>query len=779
MAGTLLQTMARKYCLLVRIVLLAAPLVLGAGCTFSARGKQAAFLESQQSQLYSEDPTTADRAALVLLSSGNDNAYRVLKAALRPPNSPTTRAAVIRAFITDKDGRIRGEMLAALGDENEVVAALAKSYLCNVIGDDAYGEVLAIAADAALPVGKRVAALEVLGTVGAEGAVEGLIGLLGDPSREVGDAAVSALGEITYQPFGNDSATWRVWYRENRKLGRQQWRKVWSFYYGETERLKAEVDALQQRLAALEAETIAAYRSAIDLAIHAQRYEIAVDILAKAGPIEVQMYAAEQLGKVKASQAGPVLMEKAEGDDPRLSRVCIDALSLIGYSEATSTVLRKMTSPDVPLKVAGIRFIASIPQSDLARLLPYAGDGAPEVRSEVAKAFGGRRYQEGGPVLVAMLTDDSADVVAAAALALGQVGDPQAAQRMIVLMSHKDERVRYAVLRGLTDLGVPSSSYDAFLSATRDPARSIREAAAVGLGKLRDKRSVDRLLEMVLTDPDAAVASQAWKSLEGIASGDTRLVLSLSHALQSAGRFATAEPLLKGLADSNGEVSDVVEAQRRLATAYLEAGKYQAARVYFQRILDRYPADAEALSGITTAMRNLDDFPGLAGVYTRQVVNGNSTPENRSYLLGVLHKLLAIENYAVVAMCAHQVLAAGGAEGDREFVEDVRRLQSEALPKHLQSLTGALADPDESKRSAAKDTLAAYGVSAADALVGALGSEAEPVRVSALELLAPLADGKTFDFDPRRAPQDQAEPLAKWKAWLSDRSGAQPAGGGA
>jgi hypothetical protein len=80
------------------LLCLLAALVWASGCAVFGRKGQAAVIDKAQSDLYSEKPSVADNAALLLLATDTDSAYRVLRAALAEKNSPTTRAAVIRAF---------------------------------------------------------------------------------------------------------------------------------------------------------------------------------------------------------------------------------------------------------------------------------------------------------------------------------------------------------------------------------------------------------------------------------------------------------------------------------------------------------------------------------------------------------------------------------------------------------------------------------------------------------------------------------------------------------
>jgi len=746
------------------LLCLLAALVWASGCAVLGRKGQAAVIDKAQSDLYSEKPSVADNAALLLLATDTDSAYRVLRAALAEKNSPTTRAAVIRAFTVEKDPGIRAEMLAALADGNELIVELAKSYLSKVAGESAAPELLSIARDQGKPVSARIAALNVLGKIGSAASVEGIIDVLAGSKGELADAAAAALREITYQPFfETDAETWRLWYKGYRKYTPGEWRRMAASYYRQAEELTA-------RLADSERETAVAWKRYVDLAVESQRYDAVIFVLAQVSSVDAQIYAAQALGKAAGTlektsfaKAVPALEEKAKSSDANLAKACVAALGAIGDPSVTPTVEALIRKGDAAVKIAAIKTLPSLPGSDLSILLPFLDDPSAEVRMWVVKSFGARKWAPAVPPLLALLArnyPEPPEVRAAAAEALGEIGDRSAVGVLVVLIKDHDDTVRFAAVSGLRMLADPAS-FDALIEATRDLVSGVREAAVVALARIGDRRAVDRMLEMVLKDTERAAADQAWTSLQVLVGNDPALILSLSRTLLQAGKLPKAEALLKVLADSSGTSPEVVESRRILAKAYLEAANYQTARVYFQRILDQYPDDADAFSCVTIALRNLDDVAGLANVYARQISRGNAAPETRSYFLGVLNTLLTAGNVAVVAQCCQQVLSASQ-PGDEAFVSSVRDIQSAALPGYLKSLVAALA----ADRSA-RDAIAAYGRLAASALVDGLEDPAEATRAACLELLKSLADGQTFDFDPKKQPGLQQESLAQWRAWAA------------
>jgi tetratricopeptide (TPR) repeat protein len=274
------------------------------------------------------------------------------------------------------------------------------------------------------------------------------------------------------------------------------------------------------------------------------------------------------------------------------------------------------------------------------------------------------------------------------------------------------------------------------------------------------------MYEMVTADSDRGVAEQAWTALVTVADGDATLILPLAAKLQDSGRFPKAEALLKTLADSTGNNDDVMEARRRLAKGYLAAGNSQAAGIYFQRILDARPDDAEAVAGVTAALENLGDLAGLAAVYAREIASGKAGAEVKASFVEVLGKLLEQPNYASVVQAAQQALA--GTNGmDQQYAVTVRDIESKALPGYLKTLVDALSDSQDAARQAAREALAGYGRVASQALVDGLESSSDGTRSVCLELLMALAEGKSFGFDAKKPAAEQQDALSQWRLWLS------------
>ncbi|MHC4712124.1 MAG: HEAT repeat domain-containing protein [Planctomycetota bacterium] len=758
----------RAYYILLFPLLLA---VLAAGCARDDRREgHAAVLQTLESQLYSPDGAVAEQAALALLSSKSEDAYRTLKSALASAESSTASAAVILAFTVQKDPRIRGEALDALGDVSPRTVELAKRYLVEVIGPSASSELISRARDDARPAAERVAAIEVVAQYGLKESVDGLLDILEDRNQEIVDAAAAALRSVTYQPFGSNAELWRSWYRQNKGLSRQEWQAVGEFYHAETERLKEEIARLEARSAALEEEVIALSKKIVDSAAASKRPQDIIDILTGAMPVEAQIYAASKLGPMKAPEAVPVLIEKAASDDPRLAEAATLALGSMEDPAALVVVAARLQDPDENVRLAAAKAYGQIPDSDLQILIRLIEDPSPRIRAAVAEAVGRRRWPDAFDSLLAALDDPSPDVRAKAAWALGELNDQRAVPGLLKLVDDDNATVAIEALLSLSRLPDPRS-YDALIRAASHEESGVREAAIHALekllsnGELDRRRAIDLLFEISLSDGVARVSERAWKALLALIGDDPQVILDKVRRLMEVDQFDKGEALLKILADQSQVSEGVIEARRRLAREYLSRGRYEAALGYFRRVREADPNDAEARNGEKAAMEALNMHKDLAAWYAAELAAGDFPPESPERFLVHLEVLLESEDFTAVVSYTDQVLKA-----PRPIEESLRarlrETRERAFPRASELLVTSLGGEDEAERVAARQTLASHGRAAAAALVKGLESKTESVRSTCLELLADLAGGETFAFDPRVDPSLQKGALEKWHSWL-------------
>jgi TonB family protein len=117
-----------------------------------------------------------------------------------------------------------------------------------------------------------------------------------------------------------------------------------------------------------------------------------------------------------------------------------------------------------------------------------------------------------------LLWDGDAGVREAAAFALGQIADPQAAKSLRRVISDKDAAVRAAAAFGLGMLG-DSSTVELLSDALDDPDPDVRGSAVFALGLMHDDGAVDEIIDM-LKDSSFDVRYDAVWSLGQIGDAD-------------------------------------------------------------------------------------------------------------------------------------------------------------------------------------------------------------------------------------------------------------------
>lgn len=134
------------------------------------------------------------------------------------------------------------------------------------------------------------------------------------------------------------------------------------------------------------------------------------------------------------------------------------------------------------------------------------------------------------PVLTEALADDEPQVRAAAAEALGKIGQGSAAAlpQLFLVVRDRDATVRLKTVEALPNISRDTSIVDALVGAFSDSAPEVRRAAAAALGALSmsTSRSITALVR-ALTDSSAAVRAAAALALAEIGppARDSRVAL--------------------------------------------------------------------------------------------------------------------------------------------------------------------------------------------------------------------------------------------------------------
>ena len=209
--------------------------------------------------------------------------------------------------------------------------------------------------------------------------------------------------------------------------------------------------------------------------------------------------------------------ERISSGDTEERRDAVMRLGAMARPESSRAAAVALGDSSAVVRATAARAVTGLgPAEATALILPLLRDRDEFVRREAAYALGLTRSRSGVNALVNLLqTDKKPEVRGAAAVALGQIGDPSAAEALAGALTRRLRRpgVLNRVLRRNTD-------EDEF----------VRRSAAIALGQMASREGVPALLD-ALSDPKAPddVRRESARALGLI--GDPSAVPALRAAL--------------------------------------------------------------------------------------------------------------------------------------------------------------------------------------------------------------------------------------------------------
>ena len=244
---------------------------------------------------------------------------------------------------------------------------------------------------------------------------------------------------------------------------------------------------------------------------------------------------------------------------------------------SSANVKRLKKEGNVPALVQALRNRNPGVQYDAAEALGELGD--PSSVGPLMAAFSGDRYSGvrwkaaealariGVPAigpLVQALSHPDEDVRWMAAIALGEIGDPQAIGPLVRLLGDPDRFVQSRAAFALGELG--PEAVGPLMAALREGDPGTREGAARALGLIADTRGIEPLLG-ALGDPEETVRDAALSALpmmgeEGIralvrflkGAGDSEAIIEAFHGLPDHRASETLRALLPGADEDSARI---------------------------------------------------------------------------------------------------------------------------------------------------------------------------------------------------------------------------------
>ena len=208
------------------------------------------------------------------------------------------------------------------------------------------------------------------------------------------------------------------------------------------------------------------------------------------------------------------LLERASSPDPLERWAAVFALGDIEDQRASDALRRLCDDADPLVSQAAA---ATLKRAERLTAKPtVTRRGSISIVRRYAARIEARMAPERAKLLP-MLDDERPLVRAAAARALGEMGDTRSTGRLSQLaVEDAYATVRTACAVALGDLADADAS-EALQELLEDEEASVRAAAAVALGELCDTEAAEVLGEVLLNDDDASVRVSACEGLAGCA----------------------------------------------------------------------------------------------------------------------------------------------------------------------------------------------------------------------------------------------------------------------
>ncbi len=151
------------------------------------------------------------------------------------------------------------------------------------------------------------------------------------------------------------------------------------------------------------------------------------------------------------------------------------------------------------------------------------------VRWQAAEALGKIGSPQAINALSAAFNNSDSTGISHVASALGNIGNPQAMDALISALNDSNSEVRKFAVWALGNIGNPQAT-DALISALKDSSSEVRSRAAFALGRICNPQAVDALIS-ALNDVDYHVRTEAAWTLSTIGNSQAvdALIASLKH----------------------------------------------------------------------------------------------------------------------------------------------------------------------------------------------------------------------------------------------------------
>lgn len=540
-------------------------------------------LDEWTEQLHSNDPTIRSSAAVSLLGLNLLNAQEPLIRILKDNKErEDVKISVIRAFGFTKDDRATDVLIGLLESDSVAIQSAAAETLGELKTKNSIQIMSEALLDPQRPLNARILLGKALGNTNDRDAVEPLITILATNDPALRETAKKSLEKITKLTSGNDVTWWNEWWLLNKAKSREQWLEDIVLKQEENEK------QLASKITQMKLEV--AQKSIRLLEVRPDKMDPKPLIEAmKSDYPEVRIFAAKELAKTKDPMVIDVLTKAISDKEEDVRVEVVQALGDISDERA------------------------------VAFLIDTLDDESLNVRENAAKALGKLGKRSATDALISALSSNTdVSLLCSVIEALGQIGDTTAVEPLIVLLTHKEQKIREYTAAALGKLR-DSRAVGPLITTLSDEYERVRWYAADSLGKIADPVCTDSLVKL-LSDTSARVRESAVTALGQI--GNQLAVESLIKALQDIDKRVAeqAAESLVNVKEMNFDTLDVV------ATTFYTNKDYKRAEALLEKQISGHSTQPELQEKILQAkiklaktLLALKDWQKALGLYEEMV----------------------------------------------------------------------------------------------------------------------------------------------------------------